>query len=137
MLCDETLTEAWYDSDLCACDSRSFCGACHQERQAGVATLIIILVSFFIAARILAVLGNAVEELEEWEAALGGNIAYVSLLLKIIGITYVCDFASNLCKDSGYSALSNHIELFGKVAIMVAGFPIIRIMIDMLEGMMR
>ena len=101
------------------------------------ASLIIILVSFFIAIRILAVLGNAVGELENWESILGGNISYISLLLKIIGITYVCDFAANLCKDSGYSALSNHIELFGKVAIMVAGFPIIRIMLDMLEGMMR
>ncbi|EOS33008.1 MAG: stage III sporulation protein AD [Lachnospiraceae bacterium] len=101
------------------------------------AVLIIMLVSFFIAIRILTVLGNAVEELESWESILGGNIAYISLLLKIIGITYVCDFAANLCKDSGYAALSNHIELFGKVAIMVAGFPIIRIMIDMLEGMMR
>ncbi|MDE6915684.1 MAG: stage III sporulation protein AD [Lachnospiraceae bacterium] len=101
------------------------------------ATLIIILVSFLIALRILAMLGNAVDTLEEWEAVLGGNISYVSLLLKIIGITYVCDFAANLCRDSGYSALSSHIELFGKVAIMVAGFPIIRIMIDMLEGMMR
>ena len=44
------------------------------------ATLVIILVSFFIAIRILAVLGNAVQELEEWEAALGGNIDYISLL---------------------------------------------------------
>lgn len=101
------------------------------------AVLIIMLVSFLIAIRILTVLGNAMAELESWEAILGGNIAYISLLLKIIGITYVCDFAANLCKDSGYAALSNHIELFGKVAIMVAGFPIIRIMIDMLEGMMR
>lgn len=101
------------------------------------AVLIIMLVSFLIAIRILTVLGNAMSELESWEAILGGNIAYISLLLKIIGITYVCDFAANLCKDSGYAALSNHIELFGKVAIMVAGFPIIRIMIDMLEGMMR
>ncbi len=101
------------------------------------AVLIIMLVSFFIAIRILTVLDNAVEELESWESILGGNIAYISLLLKIIGITYVCDFAANLCKDSGYAALSNHIELFGKVAIMVAGFPVIRIMIDMLEGMMR
>ena len=101
------------------------------------AVLIIMLVSFFIAIRILTVLGNAVEVLVSWESILGGNIAYISLLLKIIGITYVCDFAANLCKDSGYAALSNHIELFGKVAIMVAGFPIIRIMIDMLEGMMR
>ncbi len=64
------------------------------------AVLIIMLVSFFIAIRILTVLGNAVEELESWESILGGNIAYISLLLKIIGITYVCDFAANLCKDS-------------------------------------
>ena len=101
------------------------------------ATLIIMLVSFFIAIRVLTVLETAIGEFENWESILGGNIAYISLLLKIIGITYVCDFASNLCKDSGYSALSSHIELFGKVAIMGAGFPIIRIMIDMLEGMMR
>ncbi len=101
------------------------------------ATLIIILVSFFIAIRVLGVLGKAVEELKNWESILGGNATYISLLLKLIGITYICDFAANLCKDSGYSALSSHIELFGKIAIMVAGFPIIRIMIDMLEGIMR
>lgn len=101
------------------------------------ATLIIILVSFFIAIRVLGVLGKAVEELKNWESILGGNATYISLLLKLIGITYICDFAANLCKDSGYSALSNHIELFGKIAIMVAGFPVIRIMIDMLEGIMR
>lgn len=101
------------------------------------ATLIIILVSFFIAIRVLGVLGKAVEELKNWESILGGNADYISLLLKIIGITYICDFSANLCKDSGYSALSNHIELFGKIAIMVAGFPVIRIMIDMLEGIMR
>ncbi|MDE6910944.1 MAG: stage III sporulation AC/AD family protein [Lachnospiraceae bacterium] len=101
------------------------------------ATLIIILVSFFIAIRVLGVLGKAVEELKNWESILGGNATYISLLLKLIGITYICDFAANLCKDSGYSALSSHIELFGKIAIMVAGFPVIRIMIDMLEGIMR
>ncbi len=99
--------------------------------------MIIILVSFFIAIRVLGVLGKAVEELKNWESILGGNATYISLLLKLIGITYICDFAANLCKDSGYSALSSHIELFGKIAIMVAGFPVIRIMIDMLEGIMR
>ncbi len=63
------------------------------------ATLIIMLVSFFIAIRVLTVLETAIGEFENWESILGGNIAYISLLLKIIGITYVCDFASNLCKD--------------------------------------
>lgn len=101
------------------------------------ASLIIILVSFIIAIRVLGVLGNAVEELKNWESVLGANAAYISLLLKIIGITYICDFAASLCRDSGYSALSGHVELFGKIAIMVAGFPIIRMMLDMLEEIMR
>lgn len=101
------------------------------------ATLIILLVSFFIAIRVLGVLENVMAEVEGWREILGGNAVYMTLLLKLIGITYICDFAANLCRDSGYSALSNHIEIFGKAAIMVAGFPMIRIMIDMIEGMMR
>lgn len=101
------------------------------------ATLVIIFVSFVIAIRVLGVLENAVGELRNWESILGANAAYISLLLKIIGITYICDFAASLCRDSGYSALSSHVELFGKIAIMVAGFPIIRMMLDMLEEIMR
>lgn len=101
------------------------------------ATLIILLVSFFIAIRVLGVLENVMAEVEGWQEILGENAVYMTLLLKLIGITYICDFAANLCRDSGYSVLSNHIEIFGKAAIMVAGFPVIRIMIDMIEGMMR
>ncbi|MBO5031422.1 MAG: stage III sporulation AC/AD family protein [Lachnospiraceae bacterium] len=101
------------------------------------AALIILLVSFLIAIRVLAILENALLEIESWQELIGENMNYMTLLFKLIGITYICDFAANLCKDSGYSSLSNHIEIFGKVAIMAAGFPVIRMMIDMLEGMMR
>lgn len=100
------------------------------------ASLIILLVSFFIAIRVLGILGNVTGEIEGWQAVLGSNSTYIKLLLKLIGITYICDFAANLCKDSGYSALGNHIELFGKIAVMAAGFPVIRIMIEMLEELL-
>lgn len=101
------------------------------------ATLIIILAGFSIALRMLGVLGNIMDEVEDWQQMLGDNTVYMTLLLKLIGITYICDFAANLCKDSGFSALSSHIEIFGKMAVMVAGFPVIRMMIDMIEEMMR
>ena len=101
------------------------------------ATLIILIVSFFIAIRVLGILENVINEVEGWKILLGNNSAYLNLLLKLLGITYICDFAANLCKDSGYAALSNHIELFGKIAVMAAGFPVIQIMIEMLEEMMR
>lgn len=101
------------------------------------ASLIIMFVGFFIAIRVMLVIGGVVEELEGFEGFISENIVYLKLLLKLVGITYVCDFAANLSKDAGHSALANHIELFGKMAIMVAGLPVIKIMIEMLEEIMR
>jgi len=101
------------------------------------ASLIIMIVGFFIAIRVMFVIGGVVEELEGFEKFIDENITYLKLLLKLVGITYVCDFAASLSKDAGHSALANHIELFGKMAIMVAGLPVIKIMIEMLEEIMR
>lgn len=99
------------------------------------ATLIIAFVSVLIAVKVMGVLKDALSEIAGWQALLGENAVYLSMFLKLTGITYICEFAANLSKDAGYSALSSNIELFGKMAIMMAGFPAIRIMIDMLEGM--
>lgn len=100
------------------------------------AVLIIIIVSIFIALKVLGILNESLIQIETWEELLNGNWVYIKLLLKLIGITYLCEFASNICKDAGYSALSNHIELFGKVAIMTAGLPIIKTMLKLLEDIL-
>jgi stage III sporulation protein AD len=99
--------------------------------------IIIMLIGFYIALRVMALLGNLLEEISKWQTLIGDNSVYLSLLMKLIGITYLCEFAANLCKDSGHGALGSHIELFGKVAVMVAGFPIVKIMVEMLEGIMK
>ncbi len=101
------------------------------------ATLIILLVSFIIALKVVGVLGGVLEQIQAWSNLLQGNVIYVNLLLKLIGITYLCEFAANICKDAGYSTLSSHVELFGKVMIMMAGLPVVKTMIEMIEGMLR
>lgn len=100
------------------------------------ASFIIMLVGFFIAIRVLLVFEGVAQELERFQELISQNTIYVKLLLKLVGITYVCDFASSLSKDAGHSSLASHIELFGKVAIMVAGLPVIKMMIEMLEELM-
>lgn len=101
------------------------------------ATLIILLVSFLIALKVIGVFGEVLEEIQAWRKLLQENVVYVNLLLKLVGITYLCEFAANICRDAGYSTLSSHVELFGKVMIMMAGLPIVKTMIEMIEGMMR
>ncbi len=50
---------------------------------------------------------------------------YMSMILKMIGITYVAEFAANICKDSGYQTVAGQIELFAKLSILVIGMPVI------------
>ena len=100
------------------------------------AVFVIVLTSLLLALRIMGVLETVMGELQQWDTLLGEKRQYVNLLLKLIGITYLCEFAANLCKDAGYGTLSNHIELLGKITIMVSGLPVLKLMIEMLEDMM-
>lgn len=53
------------------------------------------------------------------------NTQYVAILFKMIGITYVAEFAGNLCKDAGYQAIALQIEMFGKLSILVISMPVL------------
>lgn len=55
---------------------------------------------------------------------------YVAVLIKMIGITYVAEFSSNLCKDAGYHAVAGQIEMFGKLSILVISMPVLLALLD-------
>lgn len=50
---------------------------------------------------------------------------YIGLLIKIVGITYVAEFASELCKDAGYGAIAGQIEVVGKLTILTISMPVL------------
>ena len=39
---------------------------------------------------------------------------YLGTLLKMVGITYIAEFASGICRDAGFSALGTQVEMFGE-----------------------
>ena len=50
---------------------------------------------------------------------------YLTMILKMIGITYVAEFAVNLCKDAGCQTIAGQIKLFAKLSILVISMPVI------------
>lgn len=58
------------------------------------------------------------------------NKSYIEVLVKIIGITYITEFAASLCKDSGYQAISEQVELVGKLTILAISMPILLALLD-------
>lgn len=60
--------------------------------------------------------------LREW---LGGDEGLFGILFKVLGITYVCDFAAGICKDSGYGFLATQLEMLGKLTVILYGTSIL------------
>lgn len=50
---------------------------------------------------------------------------YIQLLLKIVGITYVAELASELCRDAGYATVGNQVEVVGKLTILTMSMPVL------------
>ena len=66
----------------------------------------------------------------------GINDEQIIILLKIMGISYIAEFVSDIAKDSGYSALSNQIQIYGKITILVVSVPILESLINCINGLL-
>ena len=60
--------------------------------------------------------------------------SYLGMILKMLGITYVSEFSSAICKDAGYQTIANQIEIFGKLTILVMSLPIILSLMETILG---
>lgn len=78
----------------------------------------------------------AVSQFANMKKYLDGAESYLGILLKVVGITYICEFAASICKDGGYSSVADQIEILGKLSVMLAGMPILFAVIDQLHGFM-
>jgi stage III sporulation protein AD len=60
---------------------------------------------------------------------------YITSMIKIIGIAYICEFSADICKDSGYQALGNQVLLFGRINIMIICLPVVVSIIKTVEAL--
>ena len=81
---------------------------------------------------ILAQTGSIFERVRDISQTVGVDILYIEILFKIIGISYLCEFASAVCRDSGQTAFSVKIDLAGKLLILTASLPVFTELIDVI-----
>ena len=74
------------------------------------------------------------ETIDKIESYIHINGEFVTILIKMIGITYVAEFAAGICKDAGFGAVGNQIEMFGKFSIMAVSVPVLLSLIETIEG---
>ena len=61
---------------------------------------------------------------------------YLIILLNLIGVSYLCEFASGISKDAGYSAVASQIELAGKITMLMISLPVLMQVVENILEMM-
>lgn len=59
------------------------------------------------------------------------DLVYLITILKIIGIAYIAEFGSEVCKDAGEGTIALKLEFAGKILIIVLAAPIIYALLDL------
>ena len=91
------------------------------------------LVIFFYG---LSKLETVLETLKQIQSYIQIDTMYLGTMMKMIGITYIAEFASGICKDAGYSSLGGQIEIFGKLYILAVSMPILLALMETLKTFM-
>ncbi len=101
-----------------------------KEQKPNFAFLLIVfagcMIFLFLVDQIRAVLNM----LEKLAVNAKVNTVYIETILKIIGIAYIAEFASQITKDAGQGALASKIEMAGKILILAMAIPILTVLIE-------
>ena len=62
--------------------------------------------------------------------------SYFQILLKLIGISFICEFASNICKDAVQASIAKQIEFAGKLAILIVGLPVFESLLETIQKLL-
>lgn len=96
-----------------------------KQEKSEIGIYLCVFISILIFVNALEHLKLLVETIREIGNYIQIEASYITTLIKMLGITYMAEFSSGLCKDAGYQAIAVQIELFGKITIIVLSLPIL------------
>ena len=91
----------------------------------GILTGVVILVS------VIFKLSFVIDSINSLAAKANIPDVYITLIIKLIGIAYLMEFAIQLCKDCGEGSIASKLEFGGKIIVMTMSFPILLSNIEM------
>ncbi len=86
---------------------------------------IVLVTGAVLLSYILGILDNVLYFIERLIESSGLDKKYFTVILRITGITYITEIASELCRDAGQAAIAVKLEMAGKMFILLLSLPII------------
>lgn len=64
------------------------------------------------------------------------NTVYLNIVLKILAISYIASFSSEICKDAGSNNIASKVEFGGKILILFLAIPILMAVLQSILNIM-
>ncbi|MBR3806900.1 MAG: hypothetical protein IKJ15_00795 [Lachnospiraceae bacterium] len=101
-----------------------------KEQKASLGFLLAIAICVLLITNILEYMEILTSGMEVFETYFDSSGYYIKLILKMVGITYLCDFGTQICKDAGQGAIAAQVEMFGKIMVLITGLPIVLAIVE-------
>lgn len=95
-----------------------------KSRNGEIAIILAASCSVKILLAVLSQVSQVTATINQIIAVSGISTSYVVILLKVIGICLITEFAVNTCKDAGSQSLANNVSLAGKIMVTVTSLPL-------------
>lgn len=105
-----------------------------KQQRPELALQLSILVGVYIFFMVLPQITQVITVFEDISKKANINMVFLGTLLKIIGIAYIADFGSQICRDAGEGAIAAKIEFAAKILVLVMAIPI---MVSILETILK
>lgn len=89
-----------------------------------------VAVSIVLFSFIVDRLGIFISTVDQIASYINMEAGYLSAMLKMIGITYIAEFSSGICRDAGYQTIAGQIEIFAKLTILALGMPVLLALLE-------
>lgn len=74
-----------------------------------------------------------VDTVEQMSRYIHVDTGYIAAMLKMVGVTYIAEFCSSICKDAGYQTIAVQVEIFSKLTILALGMPILLALLETIQ----
>ena len=96
----------------------------------GLATVVVIF------GLIINELASVFDFFKVWQRDLSYGEFYVPVILKILGVAYIADFTSQICRDAGEGAIGSKVELAGKVMVFYLAIPVMTSIMELIRTLL-
>ncbi|MBQ4557932.1 MAG: hypothetical protein IJA61_00960 [Clostridia bacterium] len=100
------------------------------------ALLVSIAGSLILLGYVFGYISNIITLVNNLISKTGVGQKFFTILMKAIGVGYLVEFASSICRDNGNTSIADKVALIGKIYILSLSIPIISEIYEIISGLL-